>query len=200
MLARTSLPSLASPLDADQQNFRKNIIQPHFQQPYDAEVEEGKSGWAARSLRMIKAALAPTHQRHGRQRQLPHPGHDAPRGTSPGPPQPPALAPARTDVRAHRQPLVPAKSRLIPGCQPRPRPCPAHATSSWLFIRTSESHQSKLRSMAPGPPSALCCWPPPPPGAARALSGTNSPTGHSAGAPTGGKATPTQGESQSPAP
>jgi hypothetical protein len=27
------------------------IIQPHFQHLYEAEVEEGKSGWAARSLR-----------------------------------------------------------------------------------------------------------------------------------------------------
>jgi hypothetical protein len=30
------------------QTTKKTIIQPHFQQLYEAEVEEGKSGWAAR--------------------------------------------------------------------------------------------------------------------------------------------------------
>ncbi len=49
-----------------------------------------------------------------------------PRCTTSGepPPQPPALALARTVVHALRQPLVPAKSRMTPGCQPHPRPCP----------------------------------------------------------------------------
>ncbi len=49
-----------------------------------------------------------------------------PRCTTSGepPPQPPALALARTHIHAHRQPLVPAKSRILPGCQPHPRPCP----------------------------------------------------------------------------
>jgi hypothetical protein len=59
---------------------------------------------------------------------------DSAPGRLPGAPQCPraplALASLSFELyvtgSAHRQPLVPAKSRMIPGCQlePRPRPCP----------------------------------------------------------------------------
>ena len=101
------------------------IIQPHFQQLYEAEVAEGNSGWAARrhwqrwlqhtSVTVAKGnfrILATMH--HERRAPAPTPGTSTTDVR--------ALV-ARTlalaDVHAHRQPLVPAKSRMILGCQRR---------------------------------------------------------------------------------
>ena len=78
------------------------IIQPHFQQLYEAEVEEGKSGWAAIRRRAKRRLLQHTSVTvaKGNFRILATMHHEwrAPAGPAPTP----ALALARTDVRAHR--------------------------------------------------------------------------------------------------
>ena len=53
------LPAVLTDFGGIGREIYSAIIQPHFQQLYEAEVEEGKSGWAARRAR--RRWLHPAH-------------------------------------------------------------------------------------------------------------------------------------------
>ncbi len=55
----TCLPAVLTDFGGIGRELYSAIIQPHFLQLYEAEVAEGKSGWAAR--RATSGALAPAH-------------------------------------------------------------------------------------------------------------------------------------------
>jgi hypothetical protein len=55
------LPAVLTDFGGIGRDLHSAIIQPHFKQLYEAEVEEGKSGGAARRVCKGEAALAPAH-------------------------------------------------------------------------------------------------------------------------------------------
>jgi hypothetical protein len=56
------VPAVLTDIGGIDPGLYSTIIQPHFQEPCEAEVdsEEGKSGWAARSLRVKQPWLQHT--------------------------------------------------------------------------------------------------------------------------------------------
>ncbi len=92
----TCLPAVLTDCGGIGRELYSAIIQPHFQQLYEAEVAEGKSGWAARRAKQrwlqhtsVTDSRSPTAT-----------SASWPRCTTSGepPPQPPALALVRTSL------------------------------------------------------------------------------------------------------